>query len=530
MSGPSDAAGPPDLQLSPESDLQPEPADSFPPPPSDPAPSSSASSTRCTPSLALPKKPVAGPYAPAARDSGERPIDAKGGTRDLFFIPIPRRLQWDPEQPPKFTLLLNAVFGFSATFTVANLYYPQSILIQMADAFNVPYSRVTNVPTLLQASYAVGLLLICPLGDLVRRRQLLLLLVMCSSVCSLILALVPHIVPFEALSFLLGLVSVTPQVLLPLAADLAPPDRRASAISIVLAGLLLGILCARVLAGIIAEVGNISDIWYMSFGLQILIWGMLWSMVPDYPAKNAHLKYHQILASMAKYAVTEPVLVQGCLIAFAASAIFSSFWTTSTFLLGGIYGYNSLEIGLFGLVGILGVCTAPFVGKLVDRLVPWFGILIGICGFAVSQAIYIGAAGVSVGAVVVTIFVLDVAQQMQQVSNSSQIFAINAAARARLSAVYIFCIFCGQLVGTKAGTTVYLLYGYRASGGFCLGLIGWMLFILFLRSPHLPIDRWIGWSGGWQLRKKEPANVESGEGSRKELEAVEEAEKSDDTP
>ncbi|KAM0756557.1 MFS general substrate transporter [Meredithblackwellia eburnea MCA 4105] len=462
-------------------------------------------STSPTPTLTSDSPPMvaapSSPYAPGERDAKDRPLDAEGGTRDLFVIPIPKRLQWNPLNPPKFTLLLNAIFGFSATFTVANLYYPQAILIQMADNFHVPYHRVTNVPTLLQASYAVGLLTICPMGDLVRRRQLLLLLVLCSSIASLILALVQNILGFEILSFVLGLVSVTPQVLLPLAADLAPADRRASAISIVLSGLLLGILCARVLSGAIAQEASIAVIYWMSFGLQCLIWIMLWATVPDYPAKNPHLRYIDILMSMAKYAVTEPVLVQSCLIATAASAVFSCFWTTSTFLLGGIYGYDSLEIGLFGLVGICGVCTAPFVGRLVDRLVPWLGVLLGISLLAVSQILFTAAAGVSVGVVIVTIFILDVGQQGQQVSNSSRIFAINAAARARLSAVYIFSIFCGQLIGTKAGTTVYLNSGYRASGGLCLGLIGWMLMILLLRGPHLPIDRWVGWAGGWELRK-----------------------------
>ncbi|KPV74970.1 uncharacterized protein RHOBADRAFT_48544 [Rhodotorula graminis WP1] len=425
-----------------------------------------------------------------------------GGSRDFGFLPIPRRLQYDSARPFHFGLLLNVIFAFAATFSVANLYYPQPILIVLSDNFGVSYQKVTNIPTLLQASYALGLAFICPLGDLVRRRPLLLLVVAIAAILSLILAVVPNVTSFQAISFFLGAASVTPQILLPLAGDLAPPARRASALSIVLAGLLLGILLARVLAGLIAEKASVSALYYMSFGLQALIWVLVYATVPDYPAKNAHLSYFEILWSMAKYLVTEPVLVQGCLISGAASIIFSCFWTSSTFLLGDIYGYNSLEIGLFALVGVAGILAAPFLGRLIDGLVPWLGTLIGIVGILVSQSIFTGAAASSIGAVVVVIFVLDLAMQMQQVSNSTRIFALSSAARARLSAVYLVCVFAGQLIGTAAGTRIYLdAGGYRASGGFCVAVAGFMLVVLSLRGPHLPDKRWVGWAGGWELRK-----------------------------
>lgn len=92
------------------------------------------------------------------------------------------------------------------------------------------------------------------------------------------LAFVP-LAGFQVLSFFLGLVSVTPQVLLPLAGDLAPPDKRAGAIAIVLSGLLFGILFARLLGGMIAEFGSVNIIWYLSCGLQGVIFTSLYVRV-----------------------------------------------------------------------------------------------------------------------------------------------------------------------------------------------------------------------------------------------------------
>jgi hypothetical protein len=89
----------------------------------------------------------------------------------------PPQCRWDPENPPQFSMALNILFGFAAMFTVANLYYSHALLDILAHDFNVDYEEVSRIPTLMQAGYAAGLLFLCPLGDLVRRRPFVLILV-----------------------------------------------------------------------------------------------------------------------------------------------------------------------------------------------------------------------------------------------------------------------------------------------------------------------------------------------------------------
>lgn len=132
----------------------------------------------------------------------------------------------------------------------------------------------------------MGLVLISPLGDLVRRRQLVLLLVATSTAFTIGLAVTKIFRVFEVLSFLTGVVTVTPQILMPLAADLAPPERRASALSVVLSGLMLGILIARVLAGVIGNFTTWRVVYYMSIGVQLLVLVGAYLMLPDYPSKT----------------------------------------------------------------------------------------------------------------------------------------------------------------------------------------------------------------------------------------------------
>jgi len=184
------------------------------------------------------------------------------------------------------------------------------------------------------ARYAAGLLFISPLGDLLRRRQILLVLVTISASLTIGLAIVGNLAGFEALCFLVGMTSVTPQILLPLAADLAPPERRAEAVSVVFSGLLFGVLVARVLSGIVAQFVSWRVIYYVAIGVQYAVLLGIYLIIQDYPSKNKGMTYFGILRTMLTFAYTEPVLIQACLINMASSAMFSNFWVTLTLLLG----------------------------------------------------------------------------------------------------------------------------------------------------------------------------------------------------
>lgn len=86
----------------------------------------------------------------------------------------PPSCRWDPDKPPVFSVAHNVLFAFAGSFTVSNLYYSYPILNILAEDFDVPYEMVARIPTLMQAGYATGLLFVCPLGDLLRRRPLVL--------------------------------------------------------------------------------------------------------------------------------------------------------------------------------------------------------------------------------------------------------------------------------------------------------------------------------------------------------------------
>ncbi|KAJ7311773.1 major facilitator superfamily domain-containing protein [Mycena albidolilacea] len=453
-------------------------------------------------------------------------------THELIFLPIPKRLRYDPQKAFHFGLLMNLSLGFASTVTVANLNYCQPLLIDLAQDFGVSYSKVSRVPTLLQAGYAAGVILISPLGDLVRRRQLILLCLILSTAFTVGLSVTDSFIVFEALSFLVGVTSIITSIMQPLAADLAPPERRATAVSVVISGLLLGVLLARVLAGVLGQFASWRTAYYFGVGAQVFALVWLYLIIPDYPAKNAGtgLTYWGILWTMARFAVTEPALIQSCLVNFMMSAGFTSFWVTLTFLLGGpLYNYSTLDIGLFGLVGILGVLLGPLMGRLIDHLVPWYATLFAVVLLGVFNAVQMGAGGLSVAAVLVVAFGLNLFRQLVQASLATIVLSISAEARGRLNAVNVLSIFLGQVMGTPVGSQIYLQHGWRACAALSVGLSGAQIVVLLLRGPHCGRYAWVGWEGGWGARRRKGDAEKPGENSIREEVAPSDPEKAPET-
>lgn len=176
--------------------------------------------------------------------------------------------------------------------------------------------------------YTAGILFISPLGDILRRRPLVLLLGFLSFVLTIATAFTYDFLLFEILSVLTGIVTCVSQVLAPLTADLAPPERRASALAILIAGVMLGMLYARLLAGLVAQFSSWRVVYYVASVLQAANVLVLYFIMPDYPVKNEGVGYWAILVSLVKYAVGEPQLIQASLVSMVSMACFTNFWVS----------------------------------------------------------------------------------------------------------------------------------------------------------------------------------------------------------
>jgi predicted MFS family arabinose efflux permease len=124
------------------------------------------------------------------------------------------------------------------------------------------------------------------MGDLVQRRQLILLLMTLGTAMTIGLAITNSLVAFEIIIFFVGIFSVVPQILVPLAADLAPAERKAGAIAIVWSALMLGVLFARVLSGIITYYSNYKNVYWMAVGLQFVTLSSAFFVIPNVSSQH----------------------------------------------------------------------------------------------------------------------------------------------------------------------------------------------------------------------------------------------------
>jgi predicted MFS family arabinose efflux permease len=298
-----------------------------------------------------------------------------------------------------------------------------------------------------------------------------------------------------------GFTTVTPQLALPIIGGQVPPNRRASAVQIGVSGILLGSLLGRLCSGIASNYSTWRLIYWVALGLQYLLLILLFAYMPDYPSRAPESKsYFHMLWSTVYMTFTEPLLLQVCIQSFCVSAVFSAFWTTLTFQLASPpYGYNSLEIGLFGLIGVIAIVLGPFYGRVfMDHFVPWFSAFVGETFALVGVIVSTFTGDMTVAGPIIEAIALDMGTQTSQTANRVAAFSIDATAMNRVNTAFVVCGFLGQFSGAAFGNKLYADGGWVRVGGATIGLMGLALVVLCLRGPSE--KGWIGWSGGWNMR------------------------------
>jgi predicted MFS family arabinose efflux permease len=362
-------------------------------------------------------------------------------------------------ESPGLSRALVVLIAVATGAVVANLYYAQPVLHEVAGTFHQGAGATSTVITATQIGYAAGLLLIVPLGDLHPRRALVTRLFAVAAVALVACALAPTLWLFAGASVLVGAASVAGQVMIPFAADLAPEERRGRVVARIMTGLLTGILLARTVSGLVAQAWGWRAIYWLSAALMLVFMVVLWRALPSEGARP-HRRYAELVGSSLRLLVTEPVLRRRAWHGACAFAAFSVLWTTLAFLLSGSpYRYSNAVIGLFGLVGAGGIVAANLAGKLADSArITLTTVAAGIL-LAVSFALlWVGRT--SLAALIAGIVVLDMGTQGMQITNQAVIYALRPDARSRINSAYMVCYFLGGAAGSLAAGALYATHGW----------------------------------------------------------------------
>ncbi|MEI5521894.1 MFS transporter [Streptomyces brasiliscabiei] len=230
-----------------------------------------------------------------------------------------------PADPAPTTLgrRLPLVMAVACGVIVANAYFPQAINPIVARGLDVSDGTATTLATLTQLGYAVGIFLLVPLGDRLPRRPMITVLLAMTSVALLAAGLAPGIGLLLAAGTLVGLATVVPQILLPMAAGLVEPERRGSVIGTLQAGLIGGILLARAFGGVLGEHLGWRAPYLVAAALTALLAVVLGSLLPP-TAPSGRDGYAGLLADTARLLRTEKELPRSVLFQVTVFGGFSS--------------------------------------------------------------------------------------------------------------------------------------------------------------------------------------------------------------
>lgn len=358
---------------------------------------------------------------------------------------------------PAMTLL----FAIAGGVAVGNLYWAQPLLELIAGDLNASTATAGWLVTATQVGYAAGILLIVPLGDVLERRRLIPVMMLCAAVALIGCALAPTIEVLMLALVALGVTTVSGQILTPLAGDLADDTNRGQVVGTVAAGILIGILLSRTVSGLLADAAGWRAVYAAAAVTAVLLAVLLHRRIPPLAPKT-RMPYHRLIASVATVVVRERTVRWTLVLGATGFATFTLFWTALTFLLSGPpFHYPVTVIGLFGLAGLAGALAARRSGHLHDRgaSLPatgaaWFVVLACFVVAAVAGRTLIG--------ILAVIVVLDIALQALGILNQLRVFAVSHQARSRLNTAYVSSNFIGGAAGSAAAATLWPIGGWTA--------------------------------------------------------------------
>lgn len=366
-----------------------------------------------------------------------------------------------PPEAPHAALPAGLVWLMAAASgaTVANLYYNQPLLGDIGAALGASGSALGLVPTLTQVGYAVGMLFIVPLGDSLERRRVIVTMNMLVALALVGVALAPTLHWLVAASFVVGVTTIIPQLLVPFAAHLAPAAQRGRVVGTVMSGVLIGILLSRTAAGFVGTHLGWRAMFWIAAGLMLVSAGVLRFTLPSQPPM-ASMPYPQLLRSLIHLARTEPVLRLHAVLGALSFGAFSVFWSTLALYLQSLpQRYDAQVAGLFGVVGVAGAAVAPLVGRYADqrgdRRINGAAIVVLLLSFVVMWPLGRWLWGMALGVVL-----LDLGVQANQISNQTRVYSLRPEARSRLNTLYMVTYFAGGAAGSWLGTFAWTHWGW----------------------------------------------------------------------
>lgn len=370
----------------------------------------------------------------------------------------------EADSPPAAIPVLSSrmIFFFSLTsaLAVANVYSAQPLLESIAASLQVSTGTIGTVVTATQSGYALGLIFLVPLGDCVNRKKMVITQLLLSVLALITAAVAPDLMTLLCAMLLVGLMAVVTQLMVAWAAMLASPEQRGQVVGSVTSGIVIGILLARFVSGMIADLAGWRAVYLTAACLLLLISLILAKVLPATAVQTRRTSYPHLLLSVFRLFLTEPQLRRRGILALLIFAAFSMLWSSMVLPLTAL-SLSHTQTGMFGLAGIAGALAASRAGAWAD-----LGLGQRATGLALALLTFswlpIAALHTSLLLLIFGVILLDFAVQTVHVINQSLIVAARPEAASRLVGAYMCFYSLGSALGAIAATQLYTHWGWQA--------------------------------------------------------------------
>jgi len=369
-----------------------------------------------------------------------------------------------PVLSPQFVLLMALACGLCA----GSAYFNQPLIYSIEKSLGISTSQAGFAVVVAQIGYGLGLMLLVPLGDLLNKRKLIVSLMVFAAISQILLSLSSSLSGLYFFTLCATFGAISAQVLIPFASTISPPESSAATVGKLMSGLVMGIILSRTFAGFVSTYWSWEGV-YLSSGILTLGFALLmWHKLPNTEPQSG-LTVTGIYRSLFKLAQHHPHLIRRACAGALGFGILSMVFTSMTFVLGSApYHFSDFEIGLFGLLGVIGIYSASWSGKTVgqgkENLVATLCISLMLLSciplFFAQQNIVVYAIGVLMSYFGLTAF---------HVLNQNLVYRIDIKARSRINAVYMTIYFSGAAIGSLGA--VYAWEHFEWIGCVALGLV-----------------------------------------------------------
>lgn len=393
-------------------------------------------------------------------------------------------------KPAEMTKFLAILFAICSGLAIGNLYWSQPLLVQIMNSFGLPAANGGLLVTATQIGYAIGIFFIVPLGDFVQRKKLIIIVMALSIIALISCALSPSFIILSLSLFSMGIVTISGQIILPLAGDLSKDEERGHIVGIVSSGITTGILFSRFASGIIAGLWGWRSVYLIAAILNLIMALTIIYALPKIQRKNKLKSYKKLLFSVFttfKRHKTLPMILLHSGLIFGL--VFNIFWTSITFLLSGEpFNYDTFQIGLVSLAGLTAAIFGLRIGKLQDK-----GLSVPALGIFIITSLVTMLFGLvffdSIIAIIIIAAIISVAVQGISVLTQARLFSLSNEERSRLNTVFVVNNFIFGAIGSALSSILWSLGGwqYVMIGASIISLIA--LFVwLYSKKPFNEFD------------------------------------------